>query len=125
MGEPMDRSNRVFAPLSSFSVAFPTVEKAWFEYKELSVTGYGEMNVYLISSSGGLMRCSNPQCQQGGYELDLQMHWMVPEKQTEREVSLHCHGHEGSPKGRRRGASCYRSVKGILKIKYKDENPAT
>lgn len=51
-------------------------------------------------------RCCNPRCQQGG--LDLQkiiFHF------NSGEYSIHCSGHEGSPKGRRKGQSCDNTFK--------------
>jgi hypothetical protein len=46
-------------------------------------------------------RCVNPRCQQGG--LDLQNVVLWPPKE---EARFSCTGHEGSPKGRRKGRSC-------------------
>ncbi len=45
--------------------------------------------------------CGNPRCQQGG--VDLQSLVLFSESG---EYSFHCNGHEGSPKGRRKGNSC-------------------
>lgn len=45
--------------------------------------------------------CINPRCQQGG--LDLQQ---IVNFWPSGEMVLHCGGHEGTPKGRRKGAPC-------------------
>lgn len=47
------------------------------------------------------LRCLNPRCQQGGLDLQNFISFWPPGKQT-----FHCDGHEGTPKGRRKGAPC-------------------
>ena len=47
-------------------------------------------------------KCKNPRCQQGG--LDLQM--LVWNYGNIEAQTFYCNGHEGTPKGRRKGAPC-------------------
>jgi hypothetical protein len=68
------------------------------------------------------LRCSNPRCQQGGLPLQSPVSLVIEARDTEREFSVHCNGHEGSPKGRRKGAPCSNYFKVKVKIKYKDGN---
>jgi hypothetical protein len=47
------------------------------------------------------LRCLNPLCQQGGLDLHaILMSWQTGEH------DFSCHGHEGSPTGRRKGDPC-------------------
>jgi hypothetical protein len=46
-------------------------------------------------------RCRNPRCQQGGVDLQ-QIVWFSGEG----EHKFYCSGHEGTPKGRRKGDPC-------------------
>lgn len=47
------------------------------------------------------LSCMNPRCQQGG--LDLQQIVLL---WSEGESTVWCNGHEGTPKGRRKGDPC-------------------
>ena len=69
--------------------------------------------------SDGYIRCSHPRCNQGGFPIDWDLQKMVSEKSIEKEFSKQCTGHDGSPKGRNRGFSCYNKLHYRLTIKYK------
>jgi hypothetical protein len=109
------------SPPVSFSEAFPTVKKL-----RLVVTQYDVMesttDEYLHFSLPPQIRCSNPICQQGGYELQTYLFALVDSKITKREWTEQCNGHEGSPKGRRKGETCCNYSKFTLSIEYKDES---
>lgn len=57
------------------------------------------------------LQCINPKCQQGG--LDLQSFVLFNENG---EFDFSCNGHEGSPKGRRKGDPCDNRIKIKLTI---------
>jgi|SRR5581483_11782712 len=119
MSEPMDRSRRIFVDQGTFEQAFPDVEEARIEYTEFEY-GNEKRDGGWDLRDGGLMRCGNPRCRRGGYELDLQViHKMVREHATEKEFQLSCPGDEGTPQGRQRGRSCAFSIKGKATVKYK------
>jgi hypothetical protein len=132
MGEPMDRSNRIFAPQTTFEKAFPTIESATISsyedgegiYRFVDESRRGTFDKGLPVKSG-LLRCSNPHCRRGGYEIDHSLHEMVRENATEKEFDLACPGDEGSPKGRRPGRSCGNVLHYHLRIKYKSEGLPT
>jgi hypothetical protein len=129
MGEPMDRSRRVFGSLKPFDEVFPDVEHADVEYTEsgkfertrLWATPYRQLDHRRFHSiqHGGLIQCSNPLCRRGGYELDLILSEMRRAKETERKGAGPCPGDEGSPKGRRRGRRCGNTIEYTLTVKYK------
>jgi hypothetical protein len=131
MGEPMDRSKRVFGTLTTFEKAFPTVESATiasyedgdgiFAFEGKRQNTFGPARPF----ASGLIRCSNPYCRRGGYEVDLSLSEMVRGKLTEKEFSDHCSGDEGSPQGRKIGKRCYNVLHYRLTIKYKPESPQT
>ena len=66
------------------------------------------------------INCANPQCQQGGYEVQQFLDALVHAKETESEQTWHCNGHEGSPKGRRKGDPCMNYIKFTISIDYVD-----
>jgi hypothetical protein len=133
MGEPMDRSRRVFGSLKPFDDVFPDIEGADVEYTE---TGEFAMKArtwlyhrsaedeqpqthYHSVRHGGLIRCSNPLCRRGGYEIDAVLAEMKRLGETERSGSLSCPGDEGSPKGRRRGDRCRNQIQYTLTVRYR------
>jgi len=126
MGTPMDRSGRFFCtPVDSFEKAFPELESALIEYYE---TGDGvfalgpghDPNSYSKPRQvrEPLMRCSNPQCRRGGYEIDREISMMISERKEFEEFTMHCPGDEGSPKGRRPGKRCWNVLHVRLTLKY-------
>jgi len=72
----MDRGNRLLPLAKSFEEAFPRLELAMIEYRE---TGDGvfenrrETWTKPHQIRGSLMRCSNPRCERGGYEIDREI----------------------------------------------------
>jgi hypothetical protein len=56
-------------------------------------------------------RCQNPRCQQGG--LDLQQIVLL---HGNGEHRFYCNGHEGTPKGRRKGYPCGNSFTVAISI---------
>jgi hypothetical protein len=133
MGEPMDRSKRVFWTKNrSFEDAYPTVEAADVEYTESGsfpdlrprwatareFNSEPRRRYHSIRHDGGLIFCSNPRCRRGGYEIDRVLSAMRQAGETIREGSLPCPGDEGSPKGRRLGDKCRNSISYKLTVKY-------
>jgi hypothetical protein len=130
MGEPMDRSKRVFwGPPMSFEEAFPTIESATISSYEVGkgVPTFGIDESQRRTFGEGmpfresLIPCSNPRCRRGGYEVDRSLSEMVREKSTEKVFARNCPGDEGSPKGRKRGDRCKNVLHYRLKVKYKPD----
>jgi hypothetical protein len=134
MGEPMDRSRRVFYSQRPFDEAFPGVEDADVEYSErgkfdgkvrgsLSFSQNPEQQpkryLHSIRQMGGVIPCSNPVCRRGGFAIDGVLLAMRQSGEIEREGSVPCGGDEGSPKGQRRGSCCGNRVRYRLTVKYK------
>ena len=119
MGEPMDRSNKFFGELATFAKAYPNIESASVEYVESSF-GIEEGKHFHNVANGGLIRCRNPRCFRGGYELEMIISGMERNKETESTGSLHCPGDEGTPKGRKLGEPCGNKIDYTVKIKYRE-----
>jgi hypothetical protein len=130
MGEPMDRSRRVFGRLSTLAEAFPTIESATISSYEIGQGVYefrDEPPTFGrgVPFSSGLIECSNRHCRRGGFEVDDGLYRMVGEKLTEKEFVSRCPGDEGSPKGRVRGRRCLNVLHYRLTVKYKPESSPT
>jgi hypothetical protein len=119
MGEPMDRSGRIFSrPTKSFEEAFPTLENAVLRYEVFDFGTPKGKGIFSLREEGGLMRCRNPRCYRGGYEIDSEVSKMIYENQTEKHIDLSCEGDEGTPK-RIRARSCDFSIEGDITLKFK------
>ena len=120
MGEPMDRSKRVFGKLSTFEDVFPTLEQVEVTYVETDLfENEKRKGHWWLHGEGGLMPCGNPRCRRGGYELDLEVSKMLREGVTQKQVKIRCRGDEGSPKGRKKGESCTRTLDATIVLKPK------
>jgi hypothetical protein len=126
MGELMDRSNRVFGSLTKFDEAFPDLEDAIVEWEETGA-GLDEWSrgphTVSLRHRGGLLRCSNPLCRRGGFEVDLEVSLLRMKHETEKAGELWRPGDEGSPKGRRMGRRCLNRIKYKLTLKYREGVP--
>ena len=125
MGEPMDRSGRVFYAERTFDEAFPNVEDADVEDSETGTFDsqrsraapfsqnpeQPERHFHSIRHLGGGIRCSNPLCRRGGFEIDGVLLEMKQSGEIGREGSVSFRGDEGSPKGQRRGKRCGNRVR--------------
>lgn len=76
--------------------------------------------VYASRSFGEYINCSNPRCYNGGFNIAQQIRFMMDEKETNKNLTFHCQGYEGSPKGRRQTGPCFNSFKVDIEIRYKD-----
>jgi hypothetical protein len=126
VGEPMDRDSKLwFGKERQFDKAFPQLEQALISYYEVGDGIYKDTfkkeynNPHPIKEL--LMRCSNPRCKRGGYEIDGEISRMVMRNELELETVLFCPGDEGSPK-RDRGIECMNKLHVRLKLTYKTEN---
>ena len=57
------------------------------------------------------LACTNPRCQQGGLDLQRIVLFGSSGRHT-----FHCNGHEGTPKGRRKGRPCDNSFEVTLTV---------
>src|SRR5690349_11297329 len=86
MGEPMDRSKLFFPPTRKWEEAFPTLEDAIIDYIESDFGGEERNGTVSLRRQGGILRCGNPLCFHGGYELDREVSRMIHEGVLEKTV---------------------------------------
>ena len=77
---------------------------------------------YSESSIPAMISCANPRCQQGGYDIQAIIDGVVYSQESSYKETLHCNGHEGTPKGRRIGDPCMNYIKVNIEIEYKEES---
>lgn len=126
MGEPMDRDSKLwFGKDRSFEAQFPELNQATIEYFETGDGIYKEEFPKAYTRPHPvkemLMRCSNPRCRRGGYEVDSEIRAMVNKNQSTLETAIRCPGDEGTPK-RDKGVECMNKLHIRLKLTYKPES---
>lgn len=94
MGEPMDRSRRVFGHLTTFEEAFPTIEVATISSYEvgegihmLGAVDESERRTFGegVPFREGLIPCRNPRCRRGGYQTPAAPVWKSIHQDLTRE----------------------------------------
>jgi hypothetical protein len=106
------RTNPFFNGVSTFKSAFPDLQDALVEWREklgpdderntdVRKTGYRRGNF-----THGVVPCSNPDCHEGGYQLDRLVAQMLSQGETEREGVLLCSGREVGDEVRRGPVRC-------------------
>ena len=86
--------------------AFPDIESLELTvvqdpYEHYAQKAWQRESRYTKANVPRRLACLNPRCQQGG--LDLQQVILFP---SPGQHSYYCNGHEGTPKGRRKGDPC-------------------
>jgi hypothetical protein len=95
LGETHDR-NKAFPGIDELAIV--VVQDKWGNYTR---DGQPRESRYTKGDIPRHLPCVNPRCQQGG--LDLQAYVMFS---SGGEITVWCNGHEGTPKGRRKGDPC-------------------
>lgn len=117
----MGKTRPFIGQKSSFTDAFPEVEEISVEVKQSGEYSwehqlFSQYNKHNIPS---IIPCANPMCQQGGFSLKMIIYGITSLKKTEEKRTICCDGHEGSPKGRRKGDPCDNYVEVKISVSYK------
>jgi hypothetical protein len=114
-----DRSRPFLGEPTTFYKANPQVKDIRVEVDEQDrLSDYHSHQVLGQSGLPRTVRCGNPRCQQGGFDIRHVVYFMIEARETHGENSIRCPGHEGSPKGRRKGDPCGHLAKIKLSITY-------
>lgn len=117
MTETSRRDIKIFG--IPFEEAFPDLEDAEVEWQGLNVeglplTGEGMKRMhYKAGVFQGVIRCNNPSCQGGGFEVERVMDRMFQAGEAERAGIMVCPGWEGE------GKPCVRSISYRIQLVYK------
>lgn len=125
MGEPIDRSQRVFDNFMKFEKIFPQLEDVTLEWTEAGngIRRYSATEKmpyeYKVSmrEHSGLIHCNNGLCRYGGFELDFIIRDMIQNKETVKEGSRICSGQEMLSKKISR--KCLNSIQYRITLIYK------
>ncbi len=114
-----DRIRSFLGEPTTFAKAYPQVAEIRVEVEqEGDLSNHHRHQVFGKSGLPSIMSCGNPRCRQGGFNIQQMIYFMIEQRETHGEHSIHCPGHEGSPKGRRKGDPCGNFAKIRLSITY-------
>ena len=107
--------------VTSFKEAFPEVHtvRVTARHEGDASSEPRKSQAYSEQNLPGTIPCVNPRCQQGGYDLMATLIAQTNARQPSHQVTWNCNGHEGSPKGRRRGHSCSNYVEIDFRLTYR------
>lgn len=97
----------------------------WREYAhfhERSPSGTGVFPHSMSAGTGGfegVLACSNPRCQAGGFELDFLVESMISDQVKERSGVLVCIGWEREQDSGSQGSPCTRAISYRMRIGYR------
>lgn len=125
------RTNPFFNGVSTFKSAFPQLQDALIEWREkhgpederpgdLRRTGFRRGNF-----TQGVLPCSNPDCHEGGYQVDRLIAQMLDLGETEREGVMLCSGRETADEVRRGPVRCPHRIhyRAILTVRGEGDQP--
>jgi hypothetical protein len=104
---PSDRNTRpLLGPAKTLLSAFPHIARIEVRVvEENAYVGWRRDRVFQNDVPAAIP-CSNPRCREGGYDIANLIYFVAEGRKTNDEITIRCNGHEGSPKGRRRGDPC-------------------
>ena len=102
-----------------FAEAFPSIATLNIVVDERPASGgdvwHGTFD--LASPPGLFIRCHNPRCHRGGFNIGDVLSDMVSQRVIERKIHLLCPGDEGSPEGEH-GPHCLRTANIVIQITF-------
>ncbi|PZS09386.1 MAG: hypothetical protein DLM70_01710 [Chloroflexi bacterium] len=124
------RTNLFFNGVSSFKAAFPQLDDALIEWRELRGpederqtemrrTGHKRGNF-----NQGVLPCGNSVCHEGGYQLDRLINHMLVLEEMEREGTLLCSGREVGEEVKRGPVRCPHRIHFKVKLVPRGEGSA-
>ena len=110
-----------------FAEAFPEFKNVSVEVEEIGKgSHYGPIKRwYTEKNLGEYIDCSNTICYNGGFKIGEILREMVKNKQNDLEITRHCQGYEGSPKGRKNYGPCFNYFNIKVHIEYKESKSDT
>jgi hypothetical protein len=125
------RPNPFYNGVSTFKSAFPQLQDALVEWREkrgpederagdVRRTGHRRGNF-----TAGVLPCSNPECHEGGYQIDRLIAQMLEQGESEREGVMLCSGREIGDEVRRGPVRCPHRIhyRVVLTARGQDEPP--
>jgi len=104
----------------TFSEVYPEIEEIDFWVERTTITGKNKGSYHFTKSNiPAHLSCENPQCREGGYNIQQIIEALYHVKLTEKEDTSVCRGYEKMDSGTR---SCLHAAKYKVRIKYKQSS---
>ena len=106
--------------VETFKQAYPSVKTLRLLARQRGEVArkWQEVQTFTEHNLPPVIPCANPRCYQGGSDLSALLMTMTCGNETEYKMTLDCNGHEGTPKGRKRGDPCQNSIDIELSVSY-------
>ena len=122
MFNDLDPSKKV-----TFKEAFPTIQNIKLDieiedWDHLDPQTFTKVRTYNELNFRNKIPCPNPRCNRGGITLQDQIEYLVSSKEKFKKLDFDCPGDEGTPKGMKKGPSCFVDFKIQIEITYKDKS---
>lgn len=104
------------ARAGTFDEAFPSLKDALLKYEEHDYDGTSRSSVHSLRDDGRKLRCRNPKCHDGGYDIQQEVQLMLLTGEISKKLERHCPGWETRPK-HSIGDDCTRRISGVLELK--------
>ena len=112
MGESVHRS--LPSLTTTFRKSFPELEDTVVEWTEAATSGERRSMSLQAGYAHGRVRCSNPGCQEGGFEIAYLLRRMIGLGQREQEGTLVCTGWEAEDR------PCVNTLRYRVSLRYKN-----
>lgn len=105
----------------TFSIAFPDIADLDLTLEESGKAGISQFHTRKFSHASvtRTIKCSNPDCHKGGFDVASVVWQMVSNQSTNVTESIKCKGLEGHPQSKRKRNPCLNEFKYSIELKYK------
>lgn len=125
------RTNAFFNGVSTFKAAFPSLTDALVEWRERhgpedsSGGDFRKLGFRRGNFTQGILPCSNPDCHEGGYQIDRLIAEMLTLGESERKGIMLCSGREIGDETRRGPVRCPHRIeyRATLTVKIEEQRP--
>ena len=113
----------LFGGVWGFSRTYPKLVDALLIYEEFDFSGLVKSRVHSLCQHGHVVECSNPRCQEGGYDLRPDIELMMSlDPMRSKAIHRQCDGWERQPRSQRDfGDVCTGSIEGTLELKLRGD----
>jgi hypothetical protein len=118
--EVFEERNFIFGCKHFFDDVFPEVDSILVTVCETGrgVNDGANRRSYNRNNLGEFIDCSNPDCYNGGFSLDLIIGWMVDKRESHRDLHELCQGYERTPEENLFYRRCTNSFRISVDIQY-------
>ena len=127
MADLFDSKENLLVKVAKFEEVYPGLSDAIIEWTEngegafhSKAKSFGQYeHKASLKQYGELIKCSNPHCKQGGFQLRPQVQTMAKNNQKEKEGEQYCKGKATSSKPKAYRQKCSNTISYRITLRYK------